>query len=495
MSVIKKKSERLSQSLDLTPEDWEKSMGLMSDFGSDFLSKLNTTPAYFGEKVLESGSIVPPEKPQSLERVLKDYARLALHSGIETTSGRFFGYIPGGGMPSAALGDLLAALTNRYSGVSGVSPGAVDIENQVLRWIRHLLDWPEESWGTLQSGGSMATLTALIAARTTREHKERGKSSIYFSVEAHHCFKKALIIAGLECAPLRAIASDKKGRMSVSALKKQIGMDRKDGFKPWILCATAGSTNLGAIDPLIELSNLCRNEKMWLHVDAAYGGFFWLTEEGKKRLNGMQLGDSIVLDPHKGLFQPYGLGIALVRNASLLRKTLSSQAAYLQDLSEGSHGSPMEYSPELTRHFRALRLWVSLKHHGMEAFRAAIEEKLILASYLHQKLSENQKLYVFGDPELSVVAFRMKGDKKADVNKKTAKLFSKILKKGRVHFSSTTIDGYMYLRACILSFRTHLAEVDEAISEIDLALNTIYSRASQNRIIRKGKNRKPQRPQ
>lgn len=465
--------EKLSKTLDFSPEEWESAMALCSRFGKDYLAGLKDSPAWFPIQPLSSGRPSPSDSPESLQQVISDFSTLALNSGIEPTSSRFYGYIPGGGMPAAAIGDLIAALTNRYAGVAGVSPGAVEIENQVVRWIRLLLDWPENSWGTLQSGGSMATLTALIAARATRKPEQWSKSVIYCSAEAHHCFDKALLIAGLESSPLRKIPVDQKGKMMTQELERQIQQDKDAGLSPWILCATAGTTNLGAIDPLQKCHEICRREKLWMHVDAAYGGFFWLTEQGRKRLQGMELGDSLVLDPHKGLFQPYGLGIVIVREGLLLKKSLSKRASYLQDLANDTVSSPMDYSPELTRHFRALRLWFSLKIHGMSAFRAALDEKMILASILFQEISRNSKLVPFSEPDLSVVAFRYCGENKEVSNQKTEKLLAKILERGRIHLSSTTLDGFLYLRLCVLSFRTHLEDIRVAIHEIENALSLL----------------------
>ena len=450
--------EILSRTLDFSPEQWNQAMKVCSDFGEKYLKDLTQSPAFFKIKPLESGRPTPPEGPEDLAHVLGDFVHLALESGIEPTSGRFFGYIPGGGMPAAAVGDLIAALTNRYSGVAGVCPGAVEIENQVVRWIRLLLRWPESSWGTLQSGGSMATLTAIIAARATRPPQDWFKSVIYCSEEAHHCFQKAIKVAGLEATPFRKIRADDKGKLSIQDLKIQIQKDKQAGLIPWILCVTAGTTNLGAIDPLEESHEICQSEKMWMHVDAAYGGFFGLTETGKKRLQGMEWGDSLVLDPHKGLFQPYGIGIVIVREGALLRNSLSSQASYLQDIAQESENSPTDYSPELTRHFRGLRLWFSLKTHGMEAFRAALEEKLILAKNLYSELSQFPELELFSEPDLSVVAFRWRGKDAEICNRETLKLFHHVLEEGKIHFSSTTIHGFLYLRMCVLSFRTHRSE-------------------------------------
>lgn len=460
------KLEKLSKTLDFSADEWKEAMAVCSQFGSEYLSSIENGLANYPIRPISHERPAPAEGPESINKVLSDFSNLALTSGIEPTSGRFFGYIPGGGMPAAALGDLIAALTNRYAGVSSVSPGAVEIENQVVRWIRLLLEWPESSWGTLQSGGSMATLTALIAARATRKFNEWPNSVIYCSQESHHCFTKALLILGLESSPLRKIPTDSKGRLSVVSLQTQIDADRKLGLSPWILCATAGTTNLGAIDPLQECYQICKNEKLWMHVDAAYGGFFWLTESGKRSLLGMELGDSLVLDPHKGLFQPYGLGIVIVKQGHLLKQSLTSRAAYLQDLSLNDSSSPMDYSPELTRHFRALRLWFSLKIHGMKAFRAALDEKIILANFFYEQIQKIPQLECFAEPALSIVAFRWKDSDFKKANKQTENLLGQILARGNIHLSSTTIDEFVYLRICVLSFRTHLKEVESAIKEI-----------------------------
>lgn len=460
------KLEALSRTLDYSAQQWKEAMKLCDSFGQNYLSALSKSPAFFPVKLFVEGSPTPSESPEPLAKVISDFSELALESGIEPTSGRFFGYIPGGGLPVAAIGDMIAALTNRYSGVAGACPGAVEIENQVMKWIRLLLDWPETSWGTLQSGGSMATLTAIVAARSTRKTQDWFNSVIYCSEEAHHCFHKALLIAGLQDVPFRKIKADSRGRLLMSHLKEQIALDKSDGLSPWILCATAGTTNLGAIDPLKECHEICQQEKIWMHIDAAYGGFFWLTEKGKKRLQGLEFGDSLVLDPHKGLFQPYGLGIVIVREGDLLRKSLVSRAAYLQDLAKEGVSSPGDYSLELTRHFRALRLWFSLKAYGMKAIRAALDEKLLLADYLFSELSQISGIKLFAEPELSIVAFRCEGTDKDSTNQKTTELLAKILNGGKIHLSSTTIQGFLYLRLCVLSFRTHFEDVQISIEVV-----------------------------
>lgn len=450
--------------LDAAPDfpEWWKELG---DFASRFLGGVNSAPAFYGLRPVDSGSAAPSETPQSFAGVLSEFERTALGNGINPASGRFFGYIPGGGMPSAAVGDFVAALTNRYSGAYNACPGAADIENQVVSWLRDLLGFPPESWGTLQSGGSLATLTALVAARATRPFGEWHRSVVYYSSEVHHCLPKALKIAGLEAAPLRIVEVDQEMRLSVPALRRQIAADKAAGLSPWLVCATAGTTNTGAIDPLEEIAALCKEESLWFHVDAAYGGFFYLTESMRPKLEGMRLADSLVLDPHKGLFQPYGVGAVLVRHAGGLKESLTFDPDYMRDVSDSGGRSPMDYSPELTRHFRAARLWFSLKLHGLTRFRSALEEKLGLARYAHDKLKAIPGLVVGPEPQLSIATFRVKGEgKKAD--EATDRLQAKLLERGVVHLSSTRVNGQVYLRLCVLCFRSHLAEVDLALAEI-----------------------------
>ncbi len=466
LNPVPKVVEQLSRSLDFGQNEWRQSMQILADYGGRFLDGIAQGWAYHPPTLPPGGKTAPPSDPEDLAKLLGDFDQIALQSGIAPTSGKFFGYIPGGGLPIAAIGDCIASLTNRYSGSSGAGPGAVEIENQVVEWLRDLLNWPGQSWGTLQSGGSMATLTALIAARSTRPFERWSRGVIYVSEESHHCFLKAALIVGLEACPTRYIATDAVGRMDIDALRQQITDDQNSGLEPWIICATAGTTNLGAVDPLLEIHQICQSNSMWMHIDAAYGGFFWLTERGKNRLSGLECGDSIVLDPHKSLFQPYGLGIVLVRNGELLRKSLSSRASYLRDLPEDGSRSPMDYSPELTRPFRALRLWFALKFHGLEAFKAALDEKLYLTAYAAQALRLCSELEVLTEPELSVVAFRIKGSDSARVNPSTAKLQQLILSSGEFHLSSTEIHGFTYLRICILSFRSHFEEVEACIQRI-----------------------------
>jgi aromatic-L-amino-acid/L-tryptophan decarboxylase len=384
--------------------------------------------------------------------------------GFATTSPRFMAYIPGGGVPFSAFGDLLAAASNKYSGFASASPGAVRIENACVAWLANVIGYPADAGGTLTSGGSIANLTAVVAAREARDPE--GGGAIYVTRFAHYCVDKALHIAGRGRGPKRVIATDDRYRMSVEALEQALEEDRRNGVRPWLVIASAGTVDTGAVDPLPEIADLCRRYGAWLHVDGAYGGLFALCDEGKTLLRGIEQADSVALDPHKTLFLPYGTGAALVRDGKLLQDAFSASGEYIRPLGESEVGpSPADLSPELTRHFRALRLWLPLQMAGVAAFRAAQSEKLALARYFHARLSEIDGFDPGPGPDLSVVAFRYL-PKSGDVDAFNERLMQHIQQGGRVMMSGTRVDGSYRLRCAILCFRTHLEHVDEAVDAV-----------------------------
>jgi glutamate/tyrosine decarboxylase-like PLP-dependent enzyme len=384
--------------------------------------------------------------------------------GFATTSPRFMAYIPGGGVPYAAFGDLLAGASNKYSGFASASPGAVRIENACVAWLASVIGFPNDAAGTLTSGGSIANLTAVVAAREARDPD--GGGAIYVTRFAHYCIDKALHIAGRGRSPKRVIATDDSYRMSVEALEQALEEDRRNGIRPWLVIASAGTVDTGAIDPLPEIAKLCRRYGAWLHVDGAYGGLFALCDEGKALLRGIEQADSVALDPHKTLFLPYGTGAVVVRDGKLLQQAFSASGEYIRPLGESEVGpSPADLSPELTRHFRALRLWLPLQIAGIAAFRAAQAEKLALARYFHARLSEIDGFDPGPPPDLSVVAFRYLPNS-ADADDFNERLMRHIQQEGRVMMSGTRIDGRYYLRCAILCFRTHLEHVDDCLDAV-----------------------------
>jgi glutamate/tyrosine decarboxylase-like PLP-dependent enzyme len=373
-------------------------------------------------------------------------------------------YIPGGGLVHSALGDMLAAASNKYSGFASASPGAVRIENSCTAWLANVIGYPAEAAGTLTSGGSIANLTAIVAAREARDPD--GGGVVYTTRFAHYCVDKALHIAGRGRAPKRLITTDEAYRMSPDALEQALEEDRRNGLRPWLVVASAGTVDTGAVDPLPEIAELCARYGAWFHVDGAYGGLFALCDEGRVLLRGIDRADSVALDPHKTLFLPYGTGAALVRDGQLLHEAFQASGEYIRPLGESEVGpSPAELSPELTRHFRALRLWLPLQMAGIAAFRAAQSEKLALARYFHARLSEIEGFDAGRPPDLSVVAFRYL-PASGEVDEFNERLMAHIQQEGQVMLSGTRIDGSYRLRCAILCFRTHVEHVDAAIDAV-----------------------------
>ena len=404
------------------------------------------------------------ESGHSLESVLAYLGQCVDRPGFTTASPRFMAYIPGGAQPYAALGDFLAAVSNKYSGFASASPGAVRIENACVRFLADAIGYPDSAGGTLTSGGSIANLTAIVAAREARDPD--GGGAIYTSRFAHYCVDKAIRIAGRARSPQRVIATDSNFRMDAGALEAAMEQDKRDGIAPWLVVASAGTVDTGAIDPLPQIAELCRRHGAWFHVDGAYGGLFALCDEGREMLKGIDLADSVALDPHKTLFLPYGTGACLVRDQRHLTDAFSASADYIRPLGESEVGpSPADLSPELTRHFRALRLWLPLQVAGVSAFRSAQSEKLALARYFHARLAEIPGMDPGPEPDLSVVAFRYQ-PKDPDDDDFNERLITHLQLEGRVMLSGTRIDGTFYIRCAILSFRTHIEHVDEAIDAI-----------------------------
>jgi glutamate/tyrosine decarboxylase-like PLP-dependent enzyme len=412
-----------------------------------------------------------PETGRDPDAMLSYFGECVNQPGFTTASPRFMAYIPGGGLFHSALGDFLAAVSNKYSGFASASPGAVRIENACTAWLADVIGYPKTSAGTLTSGGSLANLTAIVAAREARDPD--GGGAVYMTRFVHHCLDKALHIAGRGRAPKRMIDTDDRCRMSVAALEAAIEQDLADGTRPWLVVASAGTIDTGSVDPLQPIADVCQRHGVWLHIDGAYGGLFALCDEGREKLAGIERADSVALDPHKTLFLPYGTGAALVRDGNQLLQAFSATADYIQPLGESEVGpSPADLSPELTRHFRALRLWMPLQLAGVAAFRAAQQEKLLLARYFHARLSDLPDFDAGAAPDLSVVAFRyvphgMNADAASE------RLLQHLQQEGRVMLSGTRIDGRFYVRCAILSFRSHAEHVDDAIDAIARAAKAV----------------------
>ena len=461
------KLEKTSRLLEPTPEKRKAVRDKVVQYGEDFLNKIETSKAFEANSDKGLGLLDHPigGKPLSITQALNLVKKNVDFPALNPASGGHLGYIPGGGIYYSSLGDYLTAITNRYAAIFYASPGAVRMENMLIDWMANLVGYPKNTVGNLTSGGSIANLIAICTARDAKNitSKNLPKSVIYMTAQTHHSLNKAFRIAGLNECLIRYIEMDSHCRMDAKDLRTQILADKKKKLNPFLVVGSAGTTDTGAIDPLEDIGNIAKRHKLWYHIDAAYGGFFILTREGKRKLKGLDKSDSLVIDPHKGLFLPYGVGTVLVKNKKHLNATHHYLANYMQDtLSAMEEPSPADLSPELTKHFRGLRMWLPLQLLGIKPFKACLEEKLLLAKYFYKEV---RKLgFETGTkPELSVVTFRYKL-KHGDQDKFNQKLLEFIKEDGRTFVSSTNLDGKFTMRFACLSFRTHLSTVDSLLT-------------------------------
>ena len=410
-----------------------------------------------------------PEEGAPYEDLLALLFESAVPKSFNTAGPGYLAYIPGGGLFHAGVADLIADVTNRFVGVWMAAPGLVQIEANVGRWLCEMAGYPSSALGLLTTGGSMANLIALVTARRERLPEDFLSGVLYTSDQAHHSVQKAALLAGFPPARVRSLPSDGEFRIRLDALAETVAADRAAGLHPFFLVVSAGTTNTGAVDDLGAAADAARAHGLWLHVDAAYGGFFVLTERGRRVLHGLERADSITLDPHKGLFLPYGTGSLLVRDGGALRRAHSVHAEYLPPVPEDPDF--VDYStvsPELSRDFRGLRVWLPIKMHGIAAFRRALDEKLDLAAWAAAELRKVAGVEIVAEPQLSLLAFRVTkaglGDAATDdLNRR---VMEAVNARGRVYVTSTTVRGRFLIRICVLSFRTHLDRLQMAIEDI-----------------------------
>ena len=402
-----------------------------------------------------------PEEGRSLESIL-ERLRPAIAKSYNTAGPGYLAYIPGGGVYSAALAAFVSAATNRYVGVSQPAPALAQIEETAGRWLCDVMGLPAGARGLLSSGGSMSNFGAIVAARHEKLGEDLSGGVLYFSEETHYCVAKAARLAGLPRQAARALPVDGRRRLRMDALEDAVRRDAAAGRRPFLVVANAGTTNTGAIDPLPEVLALARAHGLWAHVDAAYGGFFRLADGGEELLRGIEGFDSITLDPHKGLFLPYGMGALLVRDGGALARAHRESAHYVQDVAEDGSLGFADLSPELSRDFRGLRLWLPVQLHGLAAFREQLTEKLALARWAHDEIARDERFEIVDPPQLSVVAFRLRAPEE-DAERLSAELMRRVNERRRVFLSSTRLDGRHALRLCVLSFRTHADRVRDAV--------------------------------
>jgi aromatic-L-amino-acid decarboxylase len=398
--------------------------------------------------------------------------------GFNTAGPGYLAYIPGGGIPHAAVADLIADATNRYVGVFAAAPGLAQIETNVVSWFSQIVGYPATARGILTTGGSLANFSAVVTARRERLPEDFLSGTIYASDQVHHSIQKAAMLAGFPEGNVREIPSDERFRIRVAELSRAVAADRAAGKTPFLVAGNAGSVNTGAVDDLAALADLAARERLWFHVDGAYGGFFLLTERGRAAMAGAERSDSITLDPHKSLFLPYGMGSLLVRDGDALKRAHALSAVYLPSMQEDPDLVDFnQISPELSRSWRGLRVWLPIKMHGIAPFRRNLDEKLDLAAWAAGQLREIPGIEILAEPQLSIVAFRLwgKGLDQEAVNRLNRDLMDRINRRKRIYLTGTMLGDRFAIRICVLSFRTHADRMREGLEDIRSAVSETAS--------------------
>jgi len=439
------------------------------------------------EEVREAVAIPVPDEPMPIDELIAYLRDMALERSMYPGHPGFMAYIIGSGSVPSAPAELLAAGLDQNLGGWRLSPAATEIELHLLRWFAESFGMPAGSGGLMTSGGAMAAFVGLKAARDAMagwDSREQGVAAgpplaIYASDEAHVVNERAADMMGLGKRAVRKVPVDAEFRMRIDLLRKAIEEDRAAGTRPIIVVATAGTVATGAIDPLEEIADVCEEQGLWLHVDAAYGGIAALVPALRPAFRGIERADSIAFDPHKWLYIPPAAGAVVVRDTARLSQAFEVHPSYVHEDKEltGRGTDLLEYGPQFSRGFSALKVWVSLQAHGWSAYCRRIEHDVELARYLHRRVIERTEFEPMApEPPLSIACFRyvpehLRGDRTpagtsdrdAYLDRLNERLMSEIQMDGRVFPSNAVLGGRFVLRACIVNFRTEAAEVERLL--------------------------------
>jgi len=470
-----------ARALELDAERFQAMVGEAARRIAEHVEALDEAPAADVEGAEALGRSLVEDMPRggrAFEELLDHLFGEVVPKSYNTVGPGYLAYIPGGGILHAGVADLIADGVNRYVGIWPAAPGLVRLEANVIRWFCSMVGYGEDAGGILTSGGSLANFSAVVAARRDRlgdEGLDRG--ALYTSDQVHHSVTKAAVLAGIPAGNVRSVPTDDAFAIRVDALEEAVGRDRDAGLEPFMVVGSAGTVNTGAVDDLEALGRVCREEDLWFHVDGAYGGFFVLTERGREAFTGIGEADSVTLDPHKGLFLPYGTGSLVVRDARALERAHRVDAEYIEKERGPGAVDFADLSPELSRPFRGLRVWLPLKMHGVEAFQAALDEKLDLARRAAEGIRAIEGVDLVAPPRLSLLAFRLapEGVEGARLDDRNRRFLDAINRRGRVFLSGTRLRGRFTLRICVLSFRTHRERIDAAVEDVAEAAREVLS--------------------
>ena len=476
--------------LNWSPEQAQEFGAGVLEVWTELLRRLPTLPvarAHKAGEVRAAVAIPVPDEPMAVDDLVAYLRDMALERSMYPGHPGFMAYIVGSGTVPAAPAELLAAGLDQNVGGWRLSPAATEIELHLLRWFAESFGLPAGTGGLMTSGGAMAAFVALKAARDAKagwDTRERGVAAgpplaIYASAEAHVVNERAADMMGLGRSSVRKVPVDAGFRMRVDALRRAVEEDIAAGARPAIVIATAGTVATGAIDPLAEIADICEEHRLWLHVDAAYGGIAALVPSLRPAFRGIERADSIAFDPHKWLYIPPAAGAVVVRDARRLSEAYEVHPSYVHEDKEltGRGTDLMEYGPQFSRGFSALKVWVSLLAHGWSAYCRRIEHDVELARYLHRRVIERPEFEPMApEPPLSIACFRYVPEwlrdersgsrppgRDAYLDRLNERLMSEIQLDGRVFPSNAVLNGRFVLRACIVNFRTEAAEIERLL--------------------------------
>lgn len=469
-------------SFQMSPEEFREIVARVVEIATEYLENLSdrAIPAQGSGKSIEAGLRRPFPDQGLPDEALEDLRTAARYCRAQ--NGRFFGYVLGSGEPAAAAADLLCSVLNQNVTAWRSSPAAVTIEKEVTGWLAQAIGCSGFA-GSLTGGGSAANLMGLAMAREVKLSanetglRESPPHAVYASTEVHMSIAKAVGLLGIGRDNLRLIPVDDSFRIVPEALEARIRRDRELGITPIAVVATAGTVNTGAIDPLAEISEIAKKHGTWLHVDGAYGALAAIT--APKLFHGLDQADSIALDPHKWLYQPLDCGCLLYRNTDAANAAFSHSDDYVRALSQDpiEGHAYFEETIELSRRFRALKLWFSLRYHGFEAFRNSIRRNMDQTRRLGELISKTPGLELMAPAALSAVCFRYVGKQRlqSDLNRANAEILQNVNARGRVYLSNATLHTKFCLRACIVNHRTADSDIEEVVPEVLKAARELKS--------------------
>jgi aromatic-L-amino-acid/L-tryptophan decarboxylase len=472
----------------LDPSDWKsvRAQGhRMLDDILDYVEHIRERPVWqpIPDDVRAHFRTVAPVAATDLAAVHDEFMRYILPFATGNSHPGFMGWLHGGGNVPGLLAEMLAAGLNANLGGRDHVP--IEVERQIVQWVRQFFEFPETASGLFVTGTSMANLLGVLVARTAmlgagvRRHgvaAGHSRLTAYTSAASHGSVTQAMDLSGLGTEQLRVIPINRNQQIDLGELERAIAADRRAGFTPFLVIGTAGTVDIGAIDDLAGLSRMVRREKLWLHVDGAYGALAILAPDIAPRLVGIECADSIALDFHKWAQVPYDAGFILVRDGTLHRDTFASPAAYLRRETRGLAAGtswPCDLGPDLSRGFRALKTWFTLKVHGTDAIGAVISRTCVLARYLERKVIATPELELLAPVALNIVCFRYRGD---DANRLNASIVADLHESGLVAPSTTMIDGCLAIRAAIVNHRTSERDMD-ALINATVAFGDAYVRS------------------